>query len=199
MSPRSQEANQQIRQKSRETIMQAAVSLFAEQGYALTTIAQIAQGAGVSKGLLYNYFASKEDLLRAILTDIFTVFSEFISRHRQFPDTHSRFRYLIDMNFDELENNYEFWRLYFYVFMQPQVIEQFRKEFHNLYNELLKVFTDLLQELGVRNPEAEAVFLAGTLDGLQLHMLLYPDKIRPHFQNMKQIIIQRYLKEESHE
>lgn len=48
----------------RAAIMQAAKSLFLEQGYAGTSMDRIAQQAGVSKLTLYSHYAHKEDLFR---------------------------------------------------------------------------------------------------------------------------------------
>ena len=52
---------------SRAAILDAAERLFAEQGYAATTIKQIGAAAGVNSALLYYYFADKERLYRAVL------------------------------------------------------------------------------------------------------------------------------------
>lgn len=49
----------------REEIAQAALRLCARDGLAGVTIGQVAQEAGVSKGLVQHYFAGKADLLRA--------------------------------------------------------------------------------------------------------------------------------------
>jgi len=46
-----------------EAILHAAAQLFARQGYAATSMAQIAAAAGIGKGTTYAYFAGKEDLL----------------------------------------------------------------------------------------------------------------------------------------
>ncbi len=43
--------------------------LFADQGFARTDVAQIAQRAGVAKGSIYNYFESKEDLYLTVCRD----------------------------------------------------------------------------------------------------------------------------------
>ncbi|MBZ0216351.1 MAG: TetR/AcrR family transcriptional regulator [Fimbriimonadaceae bacterium] len=47
----------------RSQIVQAAVKLFSEQGYYRTTVQQITRKAGVSTGLIYQYFGDKEDIL----------------------------------------------------------------------------------------------------------------------------------------
>lgn len=51
------------RASSRRTLEDAASELFLEQGYAGTTIDQIAQRAGVGRNTFFNYFSAKSDLL----------------------------------------------------------------------------------------------------------------------------------------
>jgi AcrR family transcriptional regulator len=51
----------------RDDIIRAATRLFAERGYAFTSITQIAHAAGLQQSSLYYYFRSKEELLHAAL------------------------------------------------------------------------------------------------------------------------------------
>ncbi len=48
----------------RERLYQAAVALFREQGYEETTVDQITRRAGLAKGTFFNYFATKDAVLR---------------------------------------------------------------------------------------------------------------------------------------
>lgn len=48
-------------------ITEAAMQAFAEKGYAATRVEEVARRAGVSKGLLYLYFKTKEDLFKAVI------------------------------------------------------------------------------------------------------------------------------------
>jgi len=52
---------------AKERIMEAAEELFAAQGYAATSVSQIAQSAGTNRALLYYYFRDKRDLYWAIM------------------------------------------------------------------------------------------------------------------------------------
>ena len=67
MSPRTTRQFEEIREEKRTLIMDSALEHFAKEGYHATTITHIAKHAGISKGLMYNYFESKEALLRAII------------------------------------------------------------------------------------------------------------------------------------
>ena len=50
-------------------LMSAALELFVERGYAATRLEDVARRAGVSKGTLYLYFPSKEDLFKAVVRE----------------------------------------------------------------------------------------------------------------------------------
>ncbi|MFE7673328.1 TetR/AcrR family transcriptional regulator [Streptomyces albidoflavus] len=47
-------------------LLAAATRLFADQGYDRTSVQEIVEAAGVTKGALYHYFGSKEDLLQEV-------------------------------------------------------------------------------------------------------------------------------------
>ncbi|HEY5873207.1 MAG TPA: TetR/AcrR family transcriptional regulator [Gaiellaceae bacterium] len=55
--------------EKRTLILDAAIRVFADQGYHGARVADIAEDAGVAHGLLYHYFASKDDVLRAIFVE----------------------------------------------------------------------------------------------------------------------------------
>src|SRR3984885_14436608 len=48
---------------TRERLLDEARRLFRERGYAATSLEQIAEAAGVTKGAIYGHFSRKEDLL----------------------------------------------------------------------------------------------------------------------------------------
>ena len=50
-----------------QEITEAALHAFAEKGYAATRVEEVAKRAGVSKGLLYLYFKTKEELFKAVI------------------------------------------------------------------------------------------------------------------------------------
>lgn len=54
---------------NRANLVQAAFTVLSERGYEATTIKAVAQAAGVAPGLIHYYFASKEDLLIAVVED----------------------------------------------------------------------------------------------------------------------------------
>ncbi|MGE5549691.1 MAG: TetR/AcrR family transcriptional regulator [Bacteroidota bacterium] len=67
MSPRNEAENERIRDERREAILQAAVKAFTKWGYTSTKIADIAAEAGISHGLVYHYFQSKDQIFGALV------------------------------------------------------------------------------------------------------------------------------------
>lgn len=67
MSPRNEEQNEMIKDERREQILSAALKAFATRGFAATKISDIVARAGMSHGLVYHYFKSKEEIFYALL------------------------------------------------------------------------------------------------------------------------------------
>ncbi len=65
--PRTARQFEEIREEKKTLIMDVALEHFANEGFHKTTINHIARHAGISKGLMYNYFSSKEELLAEII------------------------------------------------------------------------------------------------------------------------------------
>ena len=62
MSPRGTKLNEQMRSDAMAKISKAALEVFAAYGYHGATMEQIMQVSGLSKGLVYHYFPSKEKI-----------------------------------------------------------------------------------------------------------------------------------------
>jgi AcrR family transcriptional regulator len=65
--PRTEEANQRIRDERKEQVLQAAAGVFARKGLADTKIVDIAAAAGISHGLAYRYFGSKWEVFAELV------------------------------------------------------------------------------------------------------------------------------------
>src|SRR5512136_1164415 len=62
MSPRGKKLNEKMRSEAIAKITRAALIVFAEYGYHGATMEQIMRASGLSKGLVYHYFPSKEKI-----------------------------------------------------------------------------------------------------------------------------------------
>ncbi len=71
-------------------LLAAALDLFVEKGYAATRVEEVARRAGVSKGTLFLYFASKEELFKAVVREnISGRFPQWSSELDSFPGSTS--------------------------------------------------------------------------------------------------------------
>jgi len=69
--PRTAEQNKQILDKRRAQILSCGLQVFAARGLRATKISDIAQQAAISQGLMYHYFASKEELFSELIRSAF--------------------------------------------------------------------------------------------------------------------------------
>ena len=78
--PRSEAENQRLREQQKTNILDAAMRVFARSG-PTASMAEIAEAAGVSQGLAYRYFASKDEIYQALVEQ---------ALRPRVPGTHSR-------------------------------------------------------------------------------------------------------------
>lgn len=67
MAPRSMEANEQVKDERRKKILLAALKIFTRKGFAATKMSDIAGEVGISYGLVYHYFQSKDDIFTELI------------------------------------------------------------------------------------------------------------------------------------
>jgi len=188
--PRSAAQFEQMRQKSRQAIMQAALELFAVRGFHATSIEKIAQKAGVAKGLVYNYFDGKETLLKAVISEGFSEIDALIRQRMDINGTQEKMRHLLEAQFQILTEKKEYWKLYLALLMQPEVINNLEHSLREFYQYLVQVLEGLFHELGSESPEMEALLLGALLDGVAMNFLIndpdYP------VEQVKAAIIKKY-------
>lgn len=87
----------------RDRLIQAAKILIHQQGFNLTTLADIAQEADVPLGNVYYYFKTKEAIGEAVIEKRAAEYSEMLSRLDEISEPSSRLRAFVDTNVEELE------------------------------------------------------------------------------------------------
>jgi AcrR family transcriptional regulator len=80
---------QQRSEETRTRILEAAVKQFSVQGYNTTSVDNICEQAGVSKGAFYHHFKTKQDVFLALLDGWLQTFDQAIeaSKDRPVPET----------------------------------------------------------------------------------------------------------------
>ncbi|WP_280423202.1 TetR/AcrR family transcriptional regulator [Nocardia carnea] len=68
-----------IEQVRRKQILENAVTVFAESGYAKTSLARIAERAGISKGVISYHFAGKDELMERLVEHVYEEITAFVT------------------------------------------------------------------------------------------------------------------------
>jgi AcrR family transcriptional regulator len=171
--------------------MDVALKLFAAEGYESTSISSIAKEANISKGLLYNYFKSKEDLLIQLVNEGFHDMIKSFDTNNDGVLTREEFIYFIDEVFNLMSKKLQFYKLYFSLMLQPSVWKLFEGMFSEVIGPLIITLTDYYKRKGSPDPEAEAVMVGAMLDGIGFNYIFNPD-LYP-LERVKNMIINRFI------
>ena len=187
MSPRSQEKIEEIRSQSTTRILKAAFELMAKNGYESTSISQIAEKAGVSKGLIYNYFSSKEDLLKALIYNALNE-GDQLMKELAVDQPRETLRNVFKWYFTELRERGEQWRLITELTLKIDKFDFVQEIVQKKFGEYVEFFTMLLGEIGIENAQEEARIINGLFDGIGIQYLVigkdYPlDKMENYLIN----------------
>ncbi len=169
----------------RTQILEAALKVFARKGFSGARTDDIAQEAGVSKGLLYWYFESKDAIIRALLGWLFEPDLKTLERLVAQHERPARER-LLEMAREALESlpaieplmpvAYEFYALA----ARPGPVREALQDYYRKYRDLL---TELVAQ-GVRHgewqvddPQAMALAWLAQFEGLLWLWTLLPDEV----------------------
>lgn len=196
MSPRTKEDFEKIRREKRALIIEAAVKLFSENGFHATTIDMISRKAGISKGLLYNYFKSKEDLLAQIMFELSLELMDLMNPNHDDEITSEEMKDFFTFLIDLLKRKTDHIKLYFelslksdiYKLVSEQVnIEQILNEF-----KLIKKYFDERFE----NPETELTIFISVLRGFVLEFVTSPGSFEDEkIDNFKDRLIELFIRD----
>ncbi len=168
-------------QTQKKRIIEGAAKVFAEYGYRQTTMDQICQALKLSKGAVYTYFKSKEELFISTLDFIFQ--KRYMLLSSSFKESDSLMVKLEKIT-DCLGNlvssdRYEYSRLSVEGFLESGRIQGLQEVKADYYNQFYKLLYDLLtqgQATGLIHPKLEisgmVPVMMATLDGLMMHSLV---------------------------
>ncbi len=191
--PRTKEQLQEIREKTEKLILYTALELFAEKGFNGTTISDIATKAGISKGLAYNYFSSKKNLLEAVCETLLTELDKIFKAIEKIEDPYQKIKILIDITFTQVEKEEKFWRLYTDFSLHPGVKKIVNKITADYLDAGFKLLEKIFRQIGIKNPANEAKLFGAVIDGMSLHYIF--NKEHYPLKQMKRFLQKKYNKE----
>lgn len=175
MAPRTAAQFGKIRIKKMVLIMETSLELFAENGYHATSISQIAKKAGISKGLIYNYFDSKKELLDRLISHGFESIFENFDLNRDGVLTEEEFIQFIKKNFQLLRDNMKHWKLFFSLLLQPKVTDTFTKDYQKNLEPVFLMMSNFIKAKGSKDPEGDLMVISSMLEGAFLYCVVAPE------------------------
>jgi AcrR family transcriptional regulator len=127
-----------------DDVMSAAVELFATQGYANTSVQQVVAAAGVTKGAMYHYFESKDDLLFGIYETLLSLqkarLDEIIARGGPTDDVLTAVCVdVVQTSIDHLPEGTVFFRsMHMLSAPRQQEVTRRRRAYHDEFAELIE-------------------------------------------------------------
>lgn len=171
MSPRSAKQFIEIRKQKKELIMETALELFAANGFHATSMSQIAKKAGISKGLAYNYFESKFEILEEILETSSAKIYENLDINHDGVLTEDEFFYFIKKTFQLINSNKRFWKLYTSVVMQTNLLEEKNRNMADKLTPVLNLFRNFLISKGSQDPDGDIIVIGTLIKGASMIMI----------------------------
>jgi len=194
MAPRSEEQLKELRRERSQSIIRAALKLFAENGVTNTSVSQIAKEADISKGLIYNYFEGKEQLLQKVIQEGMKKMPLDVPPPASEEEARQHLKFILDEIYESAKADRIFWKFYAELLLQLIRDEELAGEFEEEFEQYITLFVNLLAQMGDPQPEIRGRMLAAQLDGILLHGLYYKDyPLESIFEHLKQ----QYLSHEN--
>jgi AcrR family transcriptional regulator len=171
--PKTKEQFEEIRNKSKAAIIEAALELFANNGFHSTSITKIAKKAGVSKGLMYNYFNGKNELLEAVIMSAYEKNAEpFIEEMKQPNTPQEHLSHFIDMTKYMLKHKFRQYKLMMLLSFQEDANKIINAELMPKKEPLIQQFVLWFEEMGYEKAKEEAYLMSATLNGISLQYMM---------------------------
>ena len=173
----------------REALLEAAVEVLALRGYRDSSVDEIAQRAGYSKGGLYWHFASKDDLFLALLEEridrptreMIELLESAPPEQDMVPEANQRFMEVLRGQRELLLLEHEYWSQ---AVRDPKVRARYTRRQAKLRSALGKALAVRVRHLGAppldADPEEMATAFMGLTAGLAQQKLVDPDTVPDH-------------------
>ncbi len=190
MSPRTTNQLKVIRKEKRELIIVSALTLFAYNGIHSTSMSEVALKAGISKGLIYNYFKSKEDLIQSIVLKGLNEIIALFDPNKDGILEKQELKFFIDELFKLMDSNREFWKLYFSLMVQPEIGQMADSIALDTFRTVMSELQDYFTREGYTDPEGEMLLFHATMDGIIMNYTMNPEGFPA--MKIKKVLYERY-------
>ncbi len=181
--PRNKETNEQMREKRIEQILLNSLRLFSKRGLKATKISDIARETGMSQGLIYHYYRSKEEIYIEIIRDAFRRLNVAVTILKNSTISPlEKIKKAVEGLLNNLETSEDSAR-YHYLIAQASVSDAIPEEAKEIIKKNrefpYKVMAEIIrkgQEQGTikkHDPEEMALIFWTTIKGLAMHRAVH--------------------------
>ncbi len=186
--PRNKAQNEKVRDERREQILTAALGLFAGKGFSATRTTDITEKTGISQGLIYHYFPSKEAIFTELIGKGLTNLNEAALNLEKLTIPADKKIRLAVLGLLEGLNREPAAVNYYFLMTQTALSESFPFEAREIirngndlkYQVMARIFRQGQLEGAVRPVPAEelATLLFSLVNGLALNKAYYREQFR---------------------
>ena len=176
---------QERQKKSKEKILQAAITEFSASGYDKVTMENICTRHGISKGMMYHYYSGKDDLFLLCVQNMYQMMQQYLEENMAEPEKK-----------DALHALKEFWMLRESFFGE-------HPPFKNIFeNALLRTPPHLFEKIEEIRGPIEALnrqFLHRTIGKIELRENLKKENVSIYLEAMESVfwkLVEQYRREQ---
>lgn len=184
--------------ETREQILSSALHLLVEEGYSALTMRRIAAVCGLRIGNLTYHFATREELIRALLDAIIRAYEVEFDAIVQFTDETPEERLaelcgLILQDIRTKKTTHVFPELWALGNHEPFVLERVQELYSRARRSLLEIISELRPDLDAQAREDLALFISASMEGLTV-FAGYEKPFEGRMDQMEAIAIQSFLR-----
>ncbi len=180
---RNKEVNEKVKEERRQKILAGALELFSLNGAPGTKISDIARHTGMSNGLVYHYFASKEEIYTELIRTALDRLEQACRHLAALPLLpHEKIKYAIDELVKTIRTNPDAGRYHLFVTQAiaakniPKEAAQILDAKRRIPYEVMAQIMEKGQQLGTVRPgrsEDLSFFFWVNINGMAQHQVMY--------------------------
>lgn len=190
--PRTKEQFEEMRNATRDKIQSAAMHLFARKGLVATNVQDIADKAGISIGLLYRHYKTKESLFYELAEFALKGLQELSARLQNDASPKTTVQSIVDEIYHELKVNDDFINL-MVLFMQAMLLGEDEQKLTSLLKQdfvMIQAMADLIkrgQEVGEfrdGDPYEMSIYFFSCIQGITVSKMAFQEGFKLPDQSM---------------
>lgn len=181
------------KEKRREQIKGIALKLFIDNGYSKTTMDEIVQAVGISKGGMYHHFSNKEEIFLELLKDGNEYRKNLVVEYMR-ENSQSRNEKIVEMLLDKILDKNQYKDLYTVFLMEIQSNEKFKRLFKKIYDEGIEDFIEFYKKEGLEEYVSISNYeFTLLMNSLYIGLYLFDDFEMSKLKEMLKTMFEAYL------